>query len=363
MAINCYSGLQGSGKSYEVTSSVVVPAIAAGRRVVTNISGMDNDGIRAYCCEKFGVALEDLGSVLSVSNAQVEARDFFPCLEEAVPAAPGRFSQSSSSARPSVVQPGDLVAIDEAYKIWGSDCKIHDEHKVFFREHRHYAHPDTGVTCDLVLMTQDIGDLHRILKVVIEQSFKCHKAKGVGLNSTYTITMWEGWKQAQKTIVKDWTQRYNPEIFPLYKSYSGESQGKETSADGRQNVFGNRASLYKILALVAIFIFILWRLGSWWWGKVHPEGAAVAVPGKSAVVSGAAVAPRPSVSAEWRIAGELQQDGRRWILLVDGSRLRLVDPLMFIGAGLLQSGTVEDAKVTRFSGRPIVESSGGGPKL
>ncbi|WP_218060954.1 zonular occludens toxin domain-containing protein, partial [Bacillus cereus] len=42
---------------------------------------------------------------------------------------------------------------------------------IFFREHRHYAHAETGVTCDLVLMVQDISDLHRILKTVVELSF------------------------------------------------------------------------------------------------------------------------------------------------------------------------------------------------
>jgi zona occludens toxin len=35
MAINAYTGLMGSGKSYEVVSSVILPAVKSGRRVVS----------------------------------------------------------------------------------------------------------------------------------------------------------------------------------------------------------------------------------------------------------------------------------------------------------------------------------------
>lgn len=37
MPINIYTGLMRSGKSYEVVSEVIVPAIRKGRRVVTNV--------------------------------------------------------------------------------------------------------------------------------------------------------------------------------------------------------------------------------------------------------------------------------------------------------------------------------------
>ncbi|EPZ1805653.1 zonular occludens toxin domain-containing protein, partial [Escherichia coli] len=41
MPISAYVGSLGSGKSYEVVSSVIVPACASGRRVVTNIYGIN----------------------------------------------------------------------------------------------------------------------------------------------------------------------------------------------------------------------------------------------------------------------------------------------------------------------------------
>ncbi|MGV0986750.1 MAG: hypothetical protein ACOYB2_19555 [Limnohabitans sp.] len=43
-----------------------------------------------------------------------------------------------------------------------------------------------------VLMVQDIGDLHRTLKVVVELTFRTTKIKTFGWNKTYRVEMWEG---------------------------------------------------------------------------------------------------------------------------------------------------------------------------
>jgi zona occludens toxin len=347
MAINTYCGLMGSGKSYEVVSSVVVPAVAAGRRVVSNIAGLNSDAVREYCSRKYSVELDLLGSVVIVTDDQVRSDNFFPAGVVA-----------SEGASESIVLPGDLVAIDEAYKIWGGDCKIPNAHKVFFREHRHYTHPETGVSCDLVLMTQDIGDLHRTLKVVIGSSFKTHKAKGVGLNNLYTITMWEGWKQVAKYIVKDWTKTYDPEIFPLYKSYSGSKQGRELNADARQNIFDRRMA-YKIGILVLIVCFVMWRLFNFWWGKTHPADVkavasvptgAASVPAADGVSGASATPPRGAYSSELRIVGRIVIDGMPFVLVSGPSGTRAEFASGFTGDGLRQVGTVDGEKVSRFSG-------------
>lgn len=348
MAINCYTGLMGSGKTYEVVLSIIIPAVCQGRRVITNISGIDSDAIRAYCCEKFDIPLDKLGHVVIVTNDEVMARDFFPTM--------------SSHADDSSVMAGDLIAIDEAYKIWGQDCKIHNEHKVFFREHRHYVHPDTGVACELVLMTQDIGDLHRILKVVIEQSFRCHKAKGIGRDNLYTITMWEGWKQYQKNIVKDWTQTYKPEIFPLYKSYAGETQGKEVASDKRQNILNDKRLLFKLGFLLLACAWGVWHLFHFFSDKIgasDKKDAAVSAASKPG--SATAVSNQPLYSPDWRIVGVVDIDGIRQMVLAGTNGLRVDQAIYYKGAGLGVNGAVDGKKVTRFSG-PVVAGVTAPPK-
>ncbi|ENT7525242.1 TPA: zonular occludens toxin domain-containing protein, partial [Escherichia coli] len=49
MAISAYVGVPGSGKTYEVVCNVIIPAVSSGRRVVTNIYGLNADKIYDYC--------------------------------------------------------------------------------------------------------------------------------------------------------------------------------------------------------------------------------------------------------------------------------------------------------------------------
>jgi zona occludens toxin len=215
MPINVYTGLMRSGKSYEVVSQVILEAIAQGRRVVTNVDGINGDLIRAYVAEKRKVDPGKLGEVLHVTNEDVFKPNFLPYYDDA-----------KTAHTDTVVQPGDLVAIDEAWRFWGADCKLLKEHKSFFLEHGHFTHATTGVACDLVLMIQDMGTLHRFVKNVVAFSFRTHKKISFGMANTYSVVMWEGSKMNKQTRIGDWVRRYNREIFPLYSSFKGGADGK-----------------------------------------------------------------------------------------------------------------------------------------
>ena len=222
MPINAYTGLMGSGKSYECVISVIIPAIRKGRRVVTNVDGIDSEAVRAFCLENFDCTLDKLGTVVHCKNDDVHKPDFLP----------------HGLQVDTFVKSGDMVCIDEAWRFWGTDCKIHKEHAIFFREHRHYVDETTKVSCDLVLMVQDISDLHRTLKVVVELSFRTTKIKSLGLNKIYRVEMWEGHKQTARARIAVGNKKYDKAIFPLYSSYVG-GKGKEVQFDDRQNVLNN----------------------------------------------------------------------------------------------------------------------------
>ncbi|WP_001018315.1 zonular occludens toxin domain-containing protein, partial [Escherichia coli] len=69
MAISLYIGKQGSGKSYEIVKSVIIPAIAKGRRVVTNVYGLNEAGIHDYCIRhKLCTSDITMGAVIPVDN-------------------------------------------------------------------------------------------------------------------------------------------------------------------------------------------------------------------------------------------------------------------------------------------------------
>src|SRR5690606_16535082 len=158
MAINVYTGVMGSGKSYEITLNVVLPAVLAGRRVVTNIDGIDEARIIEYLRSKNPDHSGDFGAIIHITDDRISQPGFFP-----------------DEARPevgSVVLPGDIVVIDEAWRHWSAAQKLSPEHMQFFRMHRHYVDPETGVSCDLALVFQSIGDINRSLRAVIELNFK-----------------------------------------------------------------------------------------------------------------------------------------------------------------------------------------------
>ena len=53
MPITAYVGVPRSGKSYEVVKSVIIAAVASGRRVVSNIYGLNEDKIKAYILKNY----------------------------------------------------------------------------------------------------------------------------------------------------------------------------------------------------------------------------------------------------------------------------------------------------------------------
>lgn len=54
MSITSYTGKPGAGKSYEVVKNVILPAIAEGRRIVTNIDGIDQQKVLEYVEDHLG---------------------------------------------------------------------------------------------------------------------------------------------------------------------------------------------------------------------------------------------------------------------------------------------------------------------
>jgi zona occludens toxin len=352
MAINAYCGVMGSGKSYEVVSGPLLDAVAAGRRVVTNIDGIDEERVHAYLHRTRGLDDLQLGRIVHVTTERVGEPGFFPLEQEGA-------NGTVATVTPGLVEPGDLLVIDEAWKLWSQGAgKLSDEHMAFFRMHRHFVHPQTGVACDVVLMIQDITDLHRKVKNVVELSFRMVKLKSLGLASKYRVEMYEGWKQTARARTGTFVRTYKKEVFPLYKSYAG-AEGKESQVDKRQNVFANR-TLWVLVAVVAMM-----AVGGLWggWRFFHPhvvrpvsaaDRGAVSRPASPAV--GAAVAPQRLVSSQWRIVGRFMSGGIVWVLLVDGNgRLRPASPSSFAGSGIALAGELDGDKVTTYSGpAPVV---------
>ncbi|VWD47011.1 Zonular occludens toxin [Burkholderia aenigmatica] len=355
MAINAYCGVMGSGKSYEVVQGPLLDAIASGRRVVTNVDGINEGLIHDYLVEKKRGERSRFGAVVHVRTDDMTKPAFFPVEHE---------SADGATVTPGFVQPGDLLVVDEAWKLWASDKKMSDEHMAFFRMHRHFTHPQTGVACDVVLMIQGIGDLHRKLKEVVELSFRMHKLKSLGLSSGYRVEQYEGWKQNAKTRVGTYVRKYSKEVFPLYKSYAGVG-GNEVVVDKRQNVLRNKR-LWLIVAVMVVMPVVSVRfLWSFFHRASHGATAAPPLAASSPSVgggSGSAVGGfKASFSENWRIVGSYSGSGRAWVVVTDSAgRLRMESPSMFQNTGVVRVGTIDGEQVSTFSGAKPAAGGGGG---
>lgn len=232
MTITCYTGLMGSGKTYEVVSHVILEALKKGRRIVTNIDGLDFDQIKEHFIKvKFD---NDIGSIHKIKNEEVEKQNFFP----------------EENDVDSIVKFGDLVILDEAWNFYPTDKKISDSHRRFHREHRHMNHIETGVCCDLVLIVQDISDLHRMVKCVVEVTYRTFKLKSLGFSSRYRLDVYEGYKLTRASHTNRMIRKYDKEIFPLYKSYSAGA-GAELETDKRRLIFtGRKFVVWVVFALI-----------------------------------------------------------------------------------------------------------------
>lgn len=357
MAINAYTGLMGSGKSFEVVSSVIVPAVLQGRRVVTNIDGINPEAIYRYCEEVKKTDSSTLGTVVGVTNDDVNKPGFFP--------------DETKPDQASVVQPGDLVAVDECWQFWGNEHKISEEHMRFFRMHRHYTNPTTGVTCDLALMIQDLGTLNRKIRAVIELTTRTVKLKSIGAPTAYRIELYEGNKTTNKAKIDTFVKKYDKAIFPLYKSYAAGS-GKEKPIDRRQNVLTNPRLWFLFGGVLVMFILGGYFAYRFFNPPTPPSKvkASASQSGKVAPVSKSpAGGPEGGFSEEWRYSGHFTGNSGAWAVLVDSSgRIRLESPSSFTGTGLAAVGHVDGETVTRYSGSresilaPSVQQPGAAPK-
>jgi zona occludens toxin len=356
MPLNVYTGLMRSGKSYEVVSEVIVPAIRSGRNVVTNVDGISEEKIHVYLKGKHPDDEPDkYGKVVHVTNAQVFDDKFFPYYDD-----------EKNAHTDTTVQPGDLVAIDEAWRFWGKGMKIKKPHQSFVLEHGHFTHPVTNVACDIVLMIQDMGTLHTFLRNVIAFSFRTNKKVSLGLAKVYSLNMWEGKSLTKANHIGQWTRKYNPEIFPLYSSFKGGAQGVMVNVDKRQNVFRNwKVWLPFVLCFLVIGVAVPKVYHFFHPVEVKPvqksaEGA-VAVAGAAGGANARAQAvasSKPLYSDDWRICGSFYAQSKTWVVVCNAQGVtRVESPSMFQNAGLAQIGDIDGAKVTMWSGASAFKQS------
>lgn len=265
MSIKAYIGLQGHGKTYEVCSVVIFEAIKQGRRVISNIAGLNEAEFHKLILEESPDA-QNLGRIINIAHEAVLNPDFW--LTE---------TTIDNERNDYQIQRGDLVVLDEIWRFWdgfaradGDGRKRPDTVMNFFRMHRHMTHRVTGLTCALALISQDVMDFHRSLRGVIEETYRMTQLVSVGMMNRYRIDVFAKTKVAKVSSIS-YQRSYNPKYFPLYKSHSfkkeGDADAKQVNIDKRGNILNG-----KIFTLIVPFVLILGFFAvRFVWGFLHPE--------------------------------------------------------------------------------------------
>ena len=305
MAVTAYVGEPGSGKTYEVVTEVVLPALREGRRVVSNIRGLQYDEMKAYLVVDCGVPEASLGELHLVDVENPGKPNFF-------------YTESNTD---SVVRPGDLVVLDECWRWFGKGMVINKAMFEFFRMHRQYVNAK-GVSCDVVLISQSIQDIDRKVLVVIEKHFRMEKYKAFGTKKRYSVEMFNGYKVSGNARVRLLVRKYNARFFPFYSSYAGKG-GDEREVDKRFNIWKSPFFLIGMPCALAVAGLGLWGTLRFFTKGAAPKPAALASQNQAGTVPAPQGPAGPAVS-EWRSVGVITRGERQVFVVEQDGRYRFI---------------------------------------
>lgn len=307
MALNGYFGRPGSGKSYSVVEYVIIPALTKGRHVVTNIPLDEELLVQVYGGK--------------ITQLPLDALDH-PDLHELLPA-------------------GCVAVLDEVWRRWPSGQKANQASHADLRllkEHRHRVDAD-GNAMQVVLVTQDPGDLASWVRKLIAHSFHMKKLDSIGAAKKFSIQVFEGCHTGtppKRFQVREAVGTYRPEIYRFYRSAT-QSQSSDLSV-GDERAMDKRANVWTSGGMIAILAFVpLGLIGGLWLGygyvssklpaeevvKVEqapkrleapalppipqPLAAPAAAPQPQAVPEPESMNVGPQPSPTWRIVGYIKR--------------------------------------------------------
>ena len=258
MSIVGYSGLPGSGKSYGVVENVVIPALEAGRHIITNIP------------LKLGRLSDDYpqGKVTMFDNKEAEDDPTFFDLER----------------HPA----GVIWIIDEAWRFWKSGMKatnIPQCQKEFFTEHRHNVGPD-GRTNEIVLVTQDLAQLCAFVRGLVEETYRAVKLTAIGQKNKCRVDVYMGAATGQKPgkPMRQLYGSYKPEIYQYYKSHTRNktdfAAGMEEKADDRANVLKHPLIKFGIPVSILIMALGVYKAVAYFSPEEHADEISPATQGQ-----------------------------------------------------------------------------------
>ncbi|GAA7764761.1 hypothetical protein RN01_02200 [Cupriavidus sp. SHE] len=214
--INLLLGAPGGGKSYEAVAYHVLPALSAGRKVVTNLP---------LVLTEFPPEQRVLLDIRTEAKGKAERRT-------GLAAALGEDADEEVFRRPfSTVEcygdtwrhpdtgSGPLYVIDECHMCLPRDStgrKVRE----WYSMHRHEL-------ADVLLITQSYGKVSKDVIDLVQVCYKVRKATAFGTNKGYIRKVFDG---VRGDCVNTAARQYNKRYFKFYRSHTKTSQAGEELA-------------------------------------------------------------------------------------------------------------------------------------
>ncbi|WP_313082028.1 zonular occludens toxin domain-containing protein [Pulveribacter sp.] len=247
-------GIPGSGKSYEAVVYHVLPALQAGRKVITNLP-LNLEAFAALDPSYPGLIevrtrpAPRLGDWNAANIAEQEAFQLWPD-REPEPQPENVFTFGTVwdfySTWRGPKGEGPLFVIDECHvalpKIGTPDHVVQ-----WFKLHRHY-------NADVLLMTQSFRDINQPIAQLLASLIKCRKADILGKADRYIRKVHAGYRGAE---IQRGERPYKAQYFQLYRSNTQSTASAEASA---QDVapFVVKFRRFQWLYFIAAALYVLW---------------------------------------------------------------------------------------------------------
>ena len=229
-----HEGLPGSGKSYEACVMHILPALKAGRDVITNINGINHQkfseltGIPVAVLKKMLVCISHSDCSDEQQRLELVKNDFLINTKK-----------------------DSMVVIDEIQDMFPTKRQpVTPEWSKWIASHRHEG-------LDIVLMGQDRRDVHPIWRRRIQRLITFNKLQAVGADSSYRWVCLEATSPEKFKEVSSGIRGYDKQYFGLYASHTQGTSNKSVYKDDRANILKNKKLQ---IAAVAFFALGYWGI-------------------------------------------------------------------------------------------------------
>lgn len=226
--IAVYAGLPGAGKSYDAMVKVM-ELLLLGRKVFTNIDGLDNEVYLLAICLYIKKDMQFLKEhLVFVSNADIA---FFP----------------------QIAEQNAVFVIDEAHKYfsnreWQTEKNIACCH--FCSTHRHQG-------IDIIFITQDIAKIDSQIRSLVEWTYYYKKVNVFGslVTKRYQCFIYAGGEH-DGSPHGSYSKTYNVKVFDCYKSFD-DSALKDKGINRSFNIFTSHPIFWCIPFAVALMVYMI----------------------------------------------------------------------------------------------------------